>query len=115
MPLQPLSTVDLALLARRFTEIRGTEVITSKRISDLIYEWEPRVMPEPEDKLETFTLVHATGKTAGVASPRWLVHLLGLRHRAVHIAFRTETGLLALQRRSHSKADWPDALDMSVA
>jgi len=114
MPLQSLSVADLHLLNRRFMDLRRTEIITSKRISDLIAEWEPRVQPDVIDKQETFTLVHATGKTAGVASPRWLVHLVGLRHRAVHVAFRTETGLLAIQRRSHSRPDWPDALDLTV-
>jgi isopentenyldiphosphate isomerase len=115
MPLRTLSIADLQLLNRRFLELRKTELITSKRVSDLIAEWEPKVHPEPIDKTETFSLVHANGKPAGAASPRWLVHLLGLRHRAVHIAFRTETGLIALQRRSHSTSEWPDALDMAVA
>lgn len=116
MPSPPLLTVaDLHLLSRRFAELRKTEIITSKRVSDLIAEWEPKIKPEAADKLETYTLVHATGKTAGVAGPRWLVHLLGLRHRAVHVAFRTETGLIAIQRRSHSTNRWPDALDMAVA
>jgi isopentenyldiphosphate isomerase len=115
MPLQPLTAAELQLLNRRFMELRKTDIVTSKRVSDLMAEWEPRVLPEAIDKQETFTLVYATGKAAGVAAPRWLVHLLGLRHRAVHIAFRTETGLLAIQRRSHSRPDWPDALDMAVA
>ena len=115
MPLKPLTIAELQLLNRRFHELRKTELVTSKRVSDLISEWEPVVQPDANDRLETFSLVHANGKTAGAASPRWLVHLVGLRHRAVHIAFRTETGLLAIQRRSHSRPDWPDALDMAVA
>ncbi len=36
MPLQPLDVADLQLLKRRFEEIRGADIITSKRISDLI-------------------------------------------------------------------------------
>ena len=115
MPLTALSPADLDLLNRRFVEIRKTDVISSKRVSDLIMEWEPKVRPDAEEKRETFTLVHATGKSAGVASPRWLAHLVGLRHRAVHVAFRTEAGLIALQRRSSLSDHWPGALDMSVA
>ncbi len=115
MPLQSLTVAELQLLNRRFVEIRKTQIITSKRVSDLMAEWEPRVQPDAIDKQETFTLVYATGKAAGVAAPRWLVHLVGLRHRAVHVAFRTESGLIAIQRRSHSRPDWPDALDMAVA
>ena len=46
MPLQPLTVADLQLLRRRFEEIRSADMITSKRISDLITEWEPRVQPD---------------------------------------------------------------------
>ncbi len=115
MPLTALNPADRKLLEKRFNELRSTDLITSKKVSDLLAEWEPKVKPTPLDKKETFTLVHPTGKSAGVSSPRWLCHLLGLRHKAVHIAFRTETGLLALQRRSYSTTDWPDMLDMAVA
>lgn len=115
MPLTALSHADLQLLTKRFDELRHTDIITSKRVSDLIKEWEPKVKPDAKDKEETFTLVYPNGKTTGVASPRWLAHLVGLRHRAVHIGFRTETGLVAMQRRTYNKADWPNMLDMAVS
>ena len=60
---------------------------------------------------EEYAVARPDGTTAGVTGPRWLFHLLGLRHRAAEIAFRTPGGLIVLQRRSATKADWPDALD----
>jgi isopentenyldiphosphate isomerase len=115
MPLTALNPADRKLLEKRFGELRKTELITSKRVSDLIAEWEPKVKPDAMEKKETFTLVYPSGKSAGVSSPRWLCHLLGLRHKAVHIAFRTEAGLVAMQRRSCSRPEWPDMLDMAVS
>ena len=57
----------------------------------------------------------ADGSTRGVAGPRWLFHLLGLRHRAAEVGLSTETGLILLQRRSALKEEWPGAFDMAVA
>ena len=77
--------------------------------------WEPLVSPSQKDRDERFALCISSGEPTGTRAPRWLCHLLGLRHRAVEIAFLTESGLIALQRRSITKSEGAGALDMAVA
>ena len=68
-------------------------------------------MPAEE---EPFDVCDPYAQPTGVTAPRWLCHLLGLRHRATHILLRSPQDLLVLQVRSPTKADWPDHIDTSV-
>ena len=47
--------------------------------------------------------------------PRWRVHRLGLRHRAVHVLVFNARGQLFLQKRSASKDTFPGAWDSSAS
>lgn len=66
---------------------------------------------------ELLDLVDGSGQLTGVSAPRWLCHLLALRHAVVHVVLRVETAatrMLLLQVRSWSKNDSPGCLDVSV-
>ena len=99
-------------LARRLARGDG---MTQAEVDALESEWMHRLTPSEDAASEKLALVLPDGRETGVQGPRWLVHLLGLRHRAVEIALSTPSGLIAFQRRSRTKREWPGALDMAVA
>jgi isopentenyldiphosphate isomerase len=110
-----LSSEDRAKIARLYRELRHGASLTQERMAELIAEWEPKVEPDQKERSEVYSIARPDGTTTGVVGPRRLFHLLGLRHRAAEIGFRTESGLIVLQKRSTTKADWPGAPDMAVA
>ncbi|MBI3724513.1 NUDIX domain-containing protein [bacterium] len=69
---------------------------------------------------EAFPLVDERGRPrrgpAGeeLSAPRWLAHLLGLRHASAHVVLVAPNGLLLLQKRSRTKDTAPGKLDTSV-
>jgi isopentenyldiphosphate isomerase len=89
--------------------------LSRAEVSKLREVWQPRVQPDAKDESEDFVIARPDGSTTGVTGPRWLFHLFGLPHRAAHVGFATPNGLIVLQRRAPTKADWPDAWDMAVA
>jgi isopentenyldiphosphate isomerase len=99
-------------IARRLC--RGDRT-TQAELDALRVEWEPRLDPPSSQRREHLAIVRTDGSATGLYGPRWLVHLLGLRHRAIEVGFKTESGLIVLQRRSPTKPDWPGAFDMAVA
>jgi hypothetical protein len=60
--------------------------VTSGQIDAWHDEWLDAVSPTPADQ-ESLVLVNEHGQPFSplVRAPRWLCHLLGLRHQAVHI------------------------------
>lgn len=115
MAMQPLSSEDLNILRKLCREVGRGETLTQERVQELVAHWEPKVRPDAKERAEDYAIARPDGTTTGTVAPRWLCHLLGLRHRAAEIGFRTESGLIVLQRRSPTKADWPDLPDMAVA
>jgi isopentenyldiphosphate isomerase len=113
--MQPLASDDLRAVQRLYRELAHGSALTQEPLTALAAEWEPKVRPDNKDRSEDFAIARPDGTTTGVVGPRWVFHLLGLRHRATEIAFRTQSGLIVLQRRSPTKEDWPDAPDMAVA
>lgn len=63
---------------------------------------------------EVFDVVDAHDRVVGRAT-RSEVHARGLPHRAVHILWLREDGLLCLQRRSYAKDSCPGLLSTSCA
>lgn len=93
--------------------------LTQAAVDDLAAIWAPRLSGEMAVELfsgkeERFDLCDDDGRPTGVTAPRWLCHLLGLRHRAVHILLWAPNGLAVLQVRSPHKAYWPGLIDISV-
>ena len=95
--------------------LKSGDAARQSDIDALSAEWEPKVQPPEKARTERFAVASPDGSTTGITGPRWLFHLFGIRHRAAEIAFATPSGLIVLQRRSPTKDQWPDALDMAVA
>ncbi|NKB68386.1 MAG: NUDIX domain-containing protein [Candidatus Latescibacteria bacterium] len=72
----------------------------------------------PGEADEKLALVDGSGQLNGLQAERWLCHLLGLRHRSVHILLYWDSpGLgrvLLLQIRSWSKLQSPGHIDISI-
>ncbi len=89
------------------------------QVNGLVDLWLDRVRPEDKEQ-ESFLLVDAQGQSLADAcvAPRWLCHLLGLRHRAVHVLLLWQSPGLGLtcvfQIRSWLKKDFPGHVDISV-
>lgn len=115
MTMQPLTSDDRRAVTKHYQELRRGESLTREQMQALVAEWEPKVRPDAKEWAEDFVIARPDGTTTGVTGPRWIFHLFGLRHRAAHVAFCTESGLIVLQRRNPTEEDWPDALDMTVA
>ncbi|MBD3289732.1 hypothetical protein GF337_13075 [candidate division KSB1 bacterium] len=77
-----------------------------------------RKMLRPKEKEEMFTIVDANGVLTDMKAPRWMCHLLNLRHKVSHILLKWQSpGLgevFVLQVRSWDKVDYPGHLDISV-
>lgn len=89
--------------------------LSQSDFNNLQWEWESTIEPSDAEMREHFEIARSDGATTGVAGPRWMFHLFGLRHRAAEIGLSTPNGLILLQRRSPLKAHWPGAWDMAVA
>jgi len=67
---------------------------------------------------ETLRLVDSQGNFTELRAPRWLCHLLGLRHRTVHVLLQWRSpsmgNVFIFQVRSWRKFDSPGHLDISV-
>lgn len=92
--------------------------ITQAKVEDLLIEFEPlKIDLIPNEKDELFDVMGRNGENTGVKAPRWLCHLVGIRHASAHIALyfvAQEIRLLVLQVRSWTKNDSPGHLDISV-
>jgi len=109
----PFDPQSLQRLAADMAASRDRDHLTAAQVQDLATRWRPHVNP-PASEEELFDLVSAADRPSRVAAPRWLCHLLGLCHRAVHLVLRTPQNLLVFQVRSRHKLDWPGALDLAV-
>ena len=95
-------------------KLKRGDGLSQESLDELVSEWESKVAVAPNQK-ERFALANKDGTTTGVLGPRWVFHLFGLRHRAIHIGLSTPSGLIILQQRSPTLTDWANALDMAVA
>lgn len=72
----------------------------------------------PRENAELLRLVGPLGKDSDLVAPRWLCHLLGLRHKTVHVLLTWLSPNLGevyvLQVRSWTKSDSPGHVDISV-
>jgi isopentenyldiphosphate isomerase len=98
-----------------FHELAYGRSLAQPDMNRLVEEWRPLVSASTKPDAEIYQVVRADGSPTGVSGPRWLFHLLGIRHLAVHIGLSTRSGKVLLQRRSPDRPQWPDALDMATA
>lgn len=113
--MNPLTQDALRNLRSARQAIGNGWTLTQPQIDSLETEWAPLLQPDEHDISERFAVARVDGTSTGVHGPRWLFHLFGLCHRSAHIGFVTPAGLVVIQRRAPTKADWPDAWDMAVA
>jgi isopentenyldiphosphate isomerase len=93
---------------------RGDALSSQAEIDALAREWRT-LRRETASADEPFPLVDGAGNARpGLVAPRWLCHLLGLRHASVHVVLVAPNGLLVLQKRSLEKDTAPGLLDTSV-
>lgn len=86
-----------------------------------IVELEARLVeqkPSKPSEWEIFPLVDEQGQNTGLTAPRWLCHLLGLRHRSVHVLLQWKSpglgDVFIFQVRNWQKRDYPGHVDISV-
>ena len=108
-----MNPAQLDDLERTIATLEDQPKLAQSDISAFIDTWQPRIKP-PDNEQEPFDICDATGQVTGMTAPRWLCHLLGLRHRATHIILQSPQDHLVLQVRSANKADWPNLIDPSV-
>ena len=109
-----MNSYEISKIHALTRQLKRGDGMTQETLDALVAEWESKVASAPNQK-EKFVLANADGTTIGVQGPRWVFHLFGLRHRALHIGLSTPSGLIVLQQRSPTLTDWANALDMAVA
>ena len=97
----------------------GGDHISQEKVDSLLNLLEEdREKFRPSDKSEILELVNKEGNYRNIVAPRWLCHLLGLRHRCVHILLRWNSpglgNVFVLQIRDWAKPVSPGHLDISV-
>lgn len=111
------------ILFRRIEELRtitaNGDRCEQSQINSILHELEPnRHLLQAEERDESLCLVDKVGRSLPVTAPRWLCHILGLRHRAVHVLIQWQSPSLGpvflLQVRSWSKVEYPGHLDLSA-
>lgn len=121
MPTDPLPLDDRE--ARRLQGLRGelsrSDGATQGRINEICHEWRTRrELLRPGDGDEPLDLVDPSGTPSSLRAPRWLCHLLGLRHACAHVLLRWQGGglgrVFVLQLRSWTRPDFPGHLDISA-
>ncbi len=98
----------------------GDAIVDQHQIDDPIAKLEPRREElRPREKDEGFEIVDASGNGRKPTAPRWICHLLGLRHRCAHVlivGYHSGLGcVFVLQVRNFNKSDSPGQLDISAA
>jgi len=93
--------------------------VTQAQLDDVIKALAAeRVSLRPEDKDELLPLYDNVGNPLGTMAPRWLCHVLDLRHCCAHVLLvwrSPKTGeALILQIRNWNKDDSPGCLDISA-
>jgi 8-oxo-dGTP pyrophosphatase MutT (NUDIX family) len=107
-------------VARAREELRrGDAIASNAAVADLVARFrDHRRASSSAD--EPFPLVDPEGRPRGAGAdelraPRWLCHLLGLRHASANVVLVAPNGLVLLQKRSRWKDTAPGRLDTSVA
>jgi isopentenyldiphosphate isomerase len=109
-----LTRSQLEELRRDQRAVGSGEHLTQQQVDALLHKW-TRELGGEVGSGEQFPVTTVHGDYTGVLGPRWLIHLLGIRHAAVDVGLITPNGLVVLQRRSLTKADSPGAWDIAVS
>lgn len=106
-------------LSKLRMSLKKGENASQEQLDDICRIWEKRIAPSDKEK-ELLVLVDSKGNfiQPKLTAPRWLCHLLALRHRCAHVLLQWQSPNLGkvfiLQVRSWDKSDSPGHLDISV-
>ena len=97
------------------SEAKTEEAISQKWIDDAVKELE-NFLPLGQFDEERMLLLDKNGDFNGQKAPRWLCHLIGLRHGTVHIILWSAHSQprILFQLRSRMKKDFPLNIELSV-
>jgi len=116
---QPVHVGQRDELDRLRKALQHGEQATQEQIDVLCRTWEPRITPAHKDR-ELLAVVDDRGQAYQPErfAPRWLCHLLGLRHLTAHVVLRWQSPSLGttyvLQVRGWDKDYLPGYLDTAV-
>jgi 8-oxo-dGTP pyrophosphatase MutT (NUDIX family) len=99
--------------------LRRGDNATQAQLDTLGAQWTPyREHLQPGEKDELLRLVDPAGHLTQLSAPRWLCHLLGLRHCCAHVLLCWQSAglgrVFVLQVRSWTKSSYAGHLDISV-
>lgn len=95
-------------------EFKKTNLLTQEIINKHVEKLkEYKEYLRPNDKDELLEIVQPNGESLDFVAPRWFCHLLGLRHKCIHLLLRWNNFII-LQTRDWNKVDNPGYLDLSV-
>jgi len=106
----------LAILRKK---LEGGDNVSTDQINKINNKFKSyRKLLRPNEKDELLTIVNQEGRFTNLKAPRWLCHLLDLRHMCVHVLLtwynKSLISFFVLQVRSWNKADFPGCVDISV-
>lgn len=110
----------VALIAEERERIQNGGCFSQQEVADITKAMLPyKAQLLQGEKDELLRLADPEGRPLAAMAPRWVCHLLGLRHRCVHIFLEWYSPALSrvalLQVRSWHKLDEPGCVDMSVS
>ena len=90
------------------------EGITQEQLSRIEKEYKDyKDQIRPREKEENFEIVDIEGNSKRLVAPRWLCHVLALRHISAHVLLKWKD-FWVFQVRNWNKSDSPGRLDISV-
>ncbi len=112
-------TIDDSRIEELRDKLVHGEGIGQQELSAIVAELTPAKDDfRPKDKMELLPLFDRGGHRLGTTAPRWICHLLALRHRCAHILIIWKNpvleDVLVLQIRDWNKDDSPGHVDISV-
>ena len=110
---------DNPSLERLRAELNHGSDVSQARLDSIAAALAPaKAALRPTDKSESLPLFSIEGRPLGTTAPRWLCHLLALRHCCAHVMleWRSPTlgDVVVLQMRAFEKDDSPGRIDISV-
>jgi len=102
------------LLAFHRKEVALKENYSQKEIDHLVEIFSPhKEVLIPIEKAELLNITNSKGINTSITAPRWLFHLLGIKHKTIHLVLRLGSKYV-FQIRSWSKFECPGQIDVSV-
>jgi isopentenyldiphosphate isomerase len=118
MPKTPADILKYIEIQR--AAVKNNDTFTQRQLNRIIAEMRPfKQLLLEDEKEEVLDVIGPKGEATPLMAPRWVCHVLGLRHRCIHILLQWKSPALSnvcvLQVRAWNKFDEPAHLDISVS